>query len=176
MAKKKVDAATKAKNLKQQENKTPELAAAKKAFEQYFKDNALDPTKDYTKDPVHGKKVTKLLMKLNKERDALAAKVPEHDKSLVDQLKKKAKKKAKNEAKVDALQKKAKEAKTRKVATKYEYPLIDGREMTSIEKKKYRTEQRKKQAGDAKPKKEEAKVEKKPKKVKKAKTTKKDED
>ena len=61
MAKKEKDAAQKAKNLKQQENKTPELAAAKKAFEQYFKDNNLDPTKDYTKDPKHGKKVTKLL-------------------------------------------------------------------------------------------------------------------
>ena len=149
MAKKEKDAAKKAKNLKQQENKTPELAAAKKAFEQYFKDNNLDPTKDYTKDPKHGKKVTKLLSKLNKERDKVAALYPESDKGAMEHLKKKAEKKAKNEAKVDKLQKELKKEKAAKEpkATKYDYPLIDGREMTSAEKKKYRMEQRKLKAG-----------------------------
>ena len=106
MAKKEKDPVKRAKNLKQQENKTPELAAAKKAFEQYFKDNDLDPTKDYTKDPKHGKKVTKLLSKLNKERDKVAAQYPESDKGMMEHLKYKANKKAKNEAKVDKLQKK----------------------------------------------------------------------
>lgn len=151
MAKKEKDAAKKAKNLKQQENKTPELAAAKKAFEQYFKDNDLDPTKDYTKDPKHGKKVTKLLSKLNKERDKVAAIYPESDKGAMEHLKKKAEKKAKNEAKVDKLQKELKKEKAAKgpKATKYDYPLIDGREMTSAEKKKYRMEQRKLKAGTA---------------------------
>lgn len=147
MAKKEKDAAKRAQNLKQQENKTPELAAAKKAFEQYFKDNNLDPTKDYTGDPKHGKKVTKLLAKLNKERDKLAAKYPESDKVAMERLKKKADNKAFNEAKVDKLQKHLKkeneEAKKVKKPTKYDYPLIDGREMTSVEKKKYRMEQRK---------------------------------
>lgn len=151
MAKKEKDATKKAKNLKQQENKTPELAAAKKAFEQYFKDNNLDPTKDYTKDPKHGKKVTKLLSKLNKERDKVAAQYPESDKGAMEHLKKKAEKKAKNEAKVDKLQKELKKEKAAKEpkATKYDYPLIDGREMTSAEKKKYRMEQRKLKAGTA---------------------------
>lgn len=151
MSKKEKDAAKKAKNLKQQENKTPELAAAKKAFEQYFKDNNLDPTKDYTKDPKHGKKVTKLLSKLNKERDKVAALYPESDKGAMEHLKKKAEKKAKNEAKVDKLQKELKKEKAAKEhkATKYDYPLIDGREMTSAEKKKYRMEQRKLKAGAA---------------------------
>ena len=147
MAKKEKDAAKRAQNLKQQENKTPEFAAAKKAFEQYFKDNNLDPTKDYTGDPKHGKKVTKLLAKLNKERDKLAAKYPESDKGAMERLKKKADKKASNEAKVDKLQKHLKKekegAKKVKKPTKYDYPLIEGREMTSAEKKKYRMEQRK---------------------------------
>lgn len=146
MAKKAKDAETKAKNLKQQENKTPELAAAKKAFEQYFKENKLDPTKDYTKDPVHGKKVTKLLSKLNKERDKVAAQYPESDKGAMERIQKKAKKQAKNEAKVDKIQKEAK-VKTPRV-TKYDYPLINGKEMTSSEKKKYRMEQRKLKAGN----------------------------
>lgn len=151
MTKKTIDAAKKAKNLKQQENKTPELAAAKKAFQQYFKDNDLDPTKDYTKDPVHGKKVSKLLSKLNKERDKVAAKYPESDKGAMEQIEHKAKHKAIVEKKVDKLQKhlkekEAAEAKKRVTPTKYDYPLIDGREMTSAEKKKYRMEQRKAKA------------------------------
>lgn len=152
MAKKEKDPVKRAKNIKQQENKTPELAAAKKAFEQYFKDNDLDPTKDYTKDPKHGKKVTKLLSKLNKERDKVAAQYPESDKGMMEHIKYKANKKAKNEAKVDKLQKKLKEeveAKKHKATTKYDYPLIEGREMTSTEKKRYRMEQRKLKAGTA---------------------------
>ena len=60
-------------------NKTPELAAAKKNLENYLKENKLDPTKDYSKDKKHGKKVTELLSKLNKERDKAAAKYPESD-------------------------------------------------------------------------------------------------
>lgn len=145
MAKKKEDAA-KAKNIKQQENKTPELAAAKKAFEKYFKDNGLDPTKDYTKDKTHGKAIKKLLLKLNKERDKVAAKFPESDPSTMKLIKKEAKKKAEREKKVDNIQKamkKEKEAKASNRTLKYDYPLIDGREMTSAEKKKYRIEQRK---------------------------------
>lgn len=169
MAKKIIDAETRAKNLKQQENKTPELAAAKKAFQQYFKDNGLDPTKDYTKDPVHGKKMTKLLAKLNKERDKVAAMYPESDKHAMEHIEYKAKHKAYNERKVDRLQKhlreKEKEAKKKVTpttkTTKYDYPLIEGREMTSMEKRHYRTEQRrlkaagtpKENASSAKPKK-----------------------
>lgn len=166
MTKKTMDAKKKAKNLKQQENKTPELDAAKKAFQQYFKDNDLDPTQDYTKDPVHGKKVTKLLSKLNKERDKVAAQYPETDKGAMKHLEYQAKRKAINEKKVDSLQKhlKEKEAKERVVPTKYDYPLIDGREMNSAEKKKYRMEQRKaKAAGTPKENTSSAK----PKKVKK---------
>lgn len=60
-------------------NKTPELSKAKKALDAYLKENNLDPTKDWSKDKKHGKKVTELLNKLNKERDKVAAQYPEKD-------------------------------------------------------------------------------------------------
>ena len=51
-------------------NKTPELSKAKKALDAYLKENNLDPQKDWSKDKKHGKKVTELLNKLNKEPSA----------------------------------------------------------------------------------------------------------
>lgn len=125
-------------------NKTPELSKAKKALDAYLKENNLDPQKDWSKDKKHGKKVTELLNKLNKERDKVAAQYPEKD--------------LKNEAKLVKMKKEKKESAGR--VTKYDYPLIDGREMTSDEKKKYRMEQRKLAAGKA-PKEEKPKKEKK---------------
>lgn len=125
-------------------NKTPELSKAKAALEAYLKENNLDPTKDWTKDKKHGKKVTELVNKLNKERDKVAAKYPEGDEA--------------NEAKLVKLKEKNSKSKAEdkkepkgsgRVATKYDYPLIDGKEMTSVEKKKYRMEQRKLAQGDA---------------------------
>lgn len=134
-------------------NKTPELSKAKKALDAYLKENNLDPTKDWSKDKKHGKKITELLNKLNKERDKVAAQYPEKD--LKNEAKLVKMKKAKEDEK--ALKKKEKKESTSRV-TKYDYPLIDGREMTSDEKKKYRMEQRKLAAGKApkgeKPKKE----------------------
>lgn len=151
------------------ESKTPELTKAKKALDAYLKENKLDPTKDWTKDKKHGKKVTELVNKLNKERDKVAANYPaddqENNKKLV-KLQEKAEKKA-------AKEKKEKKGNGGRTATKYDYPLIDGREMTSAEKKKYRMEQRKLASGKA-PKEE--KVKEKPasdKKDKKAKDKKK---
>jgi hypothetical protein len=135
------------------ESKTPELTKAKKALDAYLKENKLDPTKDWTKDKKHGKKITELLNKLNKERDKVAAQYPEKD--LKNEAKLVKMKKAKEDEK--ASKKKEKKESTSRV-TKYDYPLIDGREMTSDEKKKYRMEQRKLAAGKApkgeKPKKE----------------------
>lgn len=136
-------------------NKTPELSKAKKALDAYLKENNLDPTKDWSKDKKHGKKVTELLNKLNKERDKVAAQYPEKD--LKNEAKLVKMKKAKEDEK--ALKKKEKKGSTSRV-TKYDYPLIDGREMTSDEKKKYRMEQRKLAAGKA-PKEEKPKKEKK---------------
>lgn len=138
-------------------NKTPELSKAKKALDAYLKENNLDPTKDWSKDKKHGKKITELLNKLNKERDKVAAQYPEKD--LKNEAKLVKMKKAKEDEK--ASKKKEKKESTSRV-TKYDYPLIDGREMTSDEKKKYRMEQRRLAAGKA-PKEE------KPKKAKKEK-------
>lgn len=136
-------------------NKTPELSKAKKALDAYLKENNLDPTKDWSKDKKHGKKVTEFLNKLNKERDKVAAQYPEKD--LKNEAKLVKMKKAKEDKKT--LKKKEKKESTSRV-TKYDYPLIDGREMTSDEKKKYRMEQRKLAAGKA-PKEEKPKKEKK---------------
>ena len=123
-------------------NKTPELSKAKKALDAYLKENNLDPQKDWSKDKKHGKKVTELLNKLNKERDKVAAQYPEKD------LKNEAKLVKMKKAKEDEKASKKKEKKEKKESagrvTKYDYPLIDGREMTSDEKKKYRMEQKEK--------------------------------
>ena len=138
------------------ESKTPELTKAKKALDAYLKENKLDPTKDWTKDKKHGKKVTELVNKLNKERDKVAAAYPEKD---ADNNKKLVKLKEKKEKEKSG--KKDKEKKEKKsagrTATKYDYPLIDGREMTSAEKKKYRMEQRKLASGNAPKEEKEAK-------------------
>ena len=128
-------------------NKTPELSKAKAALEAYLKENNLDPTKDWTKDKKHGKKVTELVNKLNKERDKVAAKYPEGDEANEAKLVKLKEKNSKSKAKAKEDKKESKGS--GKVATKYDYPLIDGREMTSAEKKKYRMEQRKLAQGDA---------------------------
>lgn len=118
------------------ESKTPELTKAKKALDAYLKENKLDPTKDWTKDKKHGKKVTELVNKLNKERDKVAAAYPEADqennKKLVKLQEKEKKEKAEKKA---AKEKKEKKGNGGRTATKYDYPLIDGREMTSAEKK-----------------------------------------
>lgn len=128
------------------ESKTPELTKAKKALDAYLKENKLDPTKDWTKDKKHGKKITELVNKLNKERDKVAAAYPEKDADNNKKLVKLKEKKDKKEKKSAG-----------RTATKYDYPLIDGREMTSAEKKKYRMEQRKLASGNAPKEEKEAK-------------------
>lgn len=138
-------------------NKTPELSKAKKALDAYLKENKLDPQKDWTKDKKHGKKVTELVNKLNKERDKVAAEYPEKDlKNEAKLVKMKGKKDAE---KAEKKKEKKEKASSGRTVTKYDYPLIDGREMTSDEKKKYRTEQRRLAAGKA-PKEEKPKEEK----------------
>lgn len=145
------------------ESKTPELTKAKKALDAYLKENKLDPTKDWTKDKKHGKKITELVNKLNKERDKVAAAYPEKD---ADNNKKLVKLKEKKEKEKSGKKEEKKEKKSAgRTATKYDYPLIDGKEMTSAEKKKYRMEQRKLASGKA-PKEPKETKEKKEKKVK----------
>ena len=132
------------------ESKTPELTKAKKALDAYLKENKLDPTKDWTKDKKHGKKVTELVNKLNKERDKVAANYPADDKENTKKLVKLQEKAKKEKSeKKEVKEKKEKKGGAGRAATKYDYPLIDGREMTSAEKKKYRMEQRKLASGKA---------------------------
>ena len=146
--------------------KTPELIEAKKAIFKFLKKYNLDPRKNYSNHPKFGEEYRKLLFKLNKERDKIAMKYPLTDiKNLKKYVKMKKDKKAKKAAAKAAKEALAKEAKNSKkvvekansetpkadkkaakaprVTGKYNYPLIDGREMTSAEKKKYRAEQRK---------------------------------
>lgn len=159
----------------QQANKTPELAAAKKAFENFFIDNNLDPTKDYSKDKKYGKEFCKLRDKLQKERDKVAAAYPDTDPKKLKRLKKQAEGIVRSEEK--KAKKKEAEAKEKTPRTsKYDYPLVDGREMTSDEKKKYRMQMRKQQSGTTSkpaPKAKESKEEKTSKADKKAKKDKK---
>lgn len=187
---------------------TPELLKAKKELFDYMEANNLSFSKDYSKDPIHGKEISLLLLKLNKERDKIMDQYPIGDiknrmkllttkirKSIMKQVKKakgeKVSSKKKDLKKMkENIEKKEKAEKkaSRKVATKYNYPLVDGREMTSAEKKKYRMEQRKLAAGQQptssedkkkdvkKVKKNEPKVEKEKKDVKKKKKVKKEED
>ena len=162
------------------------LNKAKRALHKYYRENHLDPAKDYSKDPIHGDMVTNLILRLNKERDKLERKFPiikiKSNLKFVRTMTKNIKeaKASKKEKKAKAIvtevetkkSKKEKEPKAKKESTKkpckYDYPLIDGREMNSIEKKKYRMEQRKLKA-------KEGKEESKPtsKKVKKEETSKK---
>lgn len=118
----------------------------KKEMEAYYKKNKLDPTKDYTKDKKHGAIISKWIQILEVNRKKVKDSTPQeiHHKKSED---KNRKPKAEKAVKV------AKDG--RKVA-KYDYPLVDGREMTSEEKKKYRIKMRKeaKEGGASKPKKE----------------------
>lgn len=151
------------------------LNKAKKALFKYYKDNGLDPSIDFSKDPIHGEMVTNLILRLNRERDKLlrilpiwkmknilttirkrnmAKKIKEEKKAKAAEESSKKVKKTAKKAEVKEVEKKPK--KKGNTSLKYDYPLIDGREMTSAEKKKYRMEQRKLQKGDA-PKKEKEK-------------------
>lgn len=143
------------------------LNKAKKALFKYYKDNGLDPSIDFSKDPIHGEMVTNLILRLNRERDKLLRILPIwkmkniltniRKKNMAKKIKEEKKAKAAEESskKVKKTAKKAevkevdKKPKKGKAPLKYDYPLIDGREMTSAEKKKYRMEQRKLQNGDA---------------------------
>lgn len=143
------------------------LYKAKRALQKYYIENHLNPANDYSKDPIHGDIVTNLILRLNKERDKLERKYPIFKiKSSLKRLRimkkkvkeAKASKKEKKAAIAEVENKKTKKTskkeapkekkeKTKK-PTKYDYPLIDGREMNPLERKKYRTEQRKLKAND----------------------------
>lgn len=117
----------------------------KKEMEAYYKKNKLDPTKDYTKDKKHGAIISKWIQILEVNRKKVKDSTPQeiHHKKSED----------KNSRKPKA-EKAVKVAKDGRKVAKYDYPLVDGREMTSEEKKKYRIKMRKESKGGAsKPKK-----------------------
>lgn len=166
--------------MRKRKLKAPELMRARNAIIKFLKENDLDPAKDYSKHPKYGEEYRKLMLTLQIERDKVMVDYPNQDiknrkkyyKMKKDKKKQKAAKaaataeapakvtkkaaKASNEEKAE---KKAKKA-TASHAGKYDYPLIDGREMTSAEKKKYRAEQRKAASGDAPKEKKEKKAKK----------------
>lgn len=138
--------------------KTPEFQAAKEALFGFLKKNKLNIFTDYSKDPLYGPEYRLLLAKFQLERDKILIDYPNRDfKNRKKYFKMKKDKKAKEAAKKAAEEKTAKKAvkSTEKKASKekttekkarvakYDYPQIDGREMTAEEKKKYRAEQRK---------------------------------
>lgn len=156
---------------------------ARDNLQRYFKENNLNPMKSYSKHPIHGQIIRDLVERLNLERAKVMDNYIEKDKknrtklfkltfnkyqAMAKKIKKIKKAVAAEETQAKAkVAKKAteekapkKEAKVSK-ATKYDYPLIDGREMTADEKKKYRTQQRREAQGKA-PKEAKEKVAKKP--------------
>lgn len=168
--------------------KTPELTYAKRALIKFVETHNLNPAKDYSSHPVYGKEYKELLLKLNLERDKVLKKYPLTDlknlkklskmkkgmkqKKVVDKVVDSTEKKKVKKASKENVAKEEKKAPRTSAAKKYDYPLVDGREMTADEKKKYRQEQRKLANGD-KPKvkkseKTEKKAEKKEKVEKKA--------
>ena len=105
----------------------------KKEMEAYYKKNKLDPSKDYTKDKKHGPIISKWLQILEINRKKVEDSTPKeiHHKKSEDKNKK---------PKAENVKKLPKDS--RKI-TKYEYPLVDGKEMTNDEKKRYRMKMRK---------------------------------
>lgn len=156
--------------------KSPEIREAKAAILKFLQDHNLNPMKDYSKHPKYGREFSMLLMKLTKERQKIEKIYPQLDiknqtkhlkaimakkekkaaiKSAEKELKKasltkKESKKSVKEAKeVSSKGAKAKEKKERKPRVfKYDYPLVNGKEMSPDQKKKYRIEQRKLAKGE----------------------------
>ena len=142
--------------------KSPDLMKARDNLFKFLKENKLDPDKDYSNDPKYGKEYRRLLLRLQIERDKIMVNYPNSDiknrKKYYKMKKDKKEKKAKaaqeeQKAKVVKAVKKEKTEKKEKVSrgAKYDYPLVNGKEMTAAEKKKYRAEQRRLAAEKANP-------------------------
>jgi len=103
---------------------------ATKKLAKYFEENKLDPTVDYTKSKKHGEAVRALVAVINSTRDKINATAPAE--------------KGKGERTKEKVAKEGEKPKEKKasVLAKYDYPLVNGKEMTSGEKKKYRVKMR----------------------------------
>ena len=118
-------AKTKEKTLKSQGSK--ELMEATKNLNSYYKENGLDPEKDYSKDKKHGKAISKLQKKIKTAKMKINA-------GIADEHAEKAKRKP------DVKPEKVKTIK--KQPSSYDYPDIDGKPMTPDLKKRYRSKMR----------------------------------
>ena len=139
--------------------KSPELLKAKKKLIAFIEDNNLNPSRDYSNHLKYGKEFSNLLFNLTKERQKIEKVYPEldrrgqikHIKMIMEKKKKKAAQKeaarelkGKGKGNVKITEKKKKETKETNVKRcKYDYPLVNGHEMSPDQKKKYRMEQRK---------------------------------
>ena len=123
------------KEVKQEKVVTKEMKdkalSAQAKLEAYMRANKLDPSKDWTKDKKHGEKIKELLLPLKTVRNKISE-IP------------------RDPVKPSSIATRAAKAKNKKEVTKYDYPKIDGREMTKEEKKKYRIKMRK-QSGKPEP-------------------------
>lgn len=100
---------------------------ANKELVKYLKDNNLDPTKDWTKDKKHGKKISELVRLSNLAEKKAADKTG----SEPDKPKKLKKPETKPSVK-----------KVTKAPNIYDYPEVDGQPMSPELKKKFRTKMR----------------------------------
>lgn len=119
-----------------------------KVLRDYYIKNNLDPAKNWFKDPIHGAFITKWTYRLWKERDRIQTQMGEMKFQHILTRKKQiqmAKKEKETKKKKVVVKEEKKEETKKKVArtSKYDYPLVDGKEMNAAQKKKYRAEQRK---------------------------------
>lgn len=130
----------------------------KETLQNYLQENDLDPRKDWTKDPIHGDKVRALIRAAKISSEKLVETTPKEFFS---------KKRRTPEEREQGIRDKKVKEDSPKRGSSYDYPLVNGVEMTSEEKRKYRIAQRKLKS-KASPKKEEkapVKEEKAPKKI-----------
>ena len=130
----------------------------KETLQNYLQENDLDPRKDWTKDPIHGDKVRALIRAAKISSEKLVETTPKEFFSR--------KRRTSEEREQGIKDKKVKEDSLKR-GSSYDYPLVNGVEMTSEEKRKYRIAQRKLKS-KASPKKEKdapVKEEKAPKKI-----------
>ena len=106
----------------------------KETLQNYLQENDLDPRKDWTKDPIHGDKVRALIRAAKISSEKLVETTPKEFFSR--------KRRTPEEREQGIKDKKVKEDSPKREPL-YDYPLVNGVEMTSEEKRKYRIAQRK---------------------------------
>ena len=106
----------------------------KETLQNYLQENDLDPRKDWTKDPIHGDKVRALIRAAKISSEKLVETTPKEFFSR--------KRRTPEEREQGIKDKKVKEDSPKR-GSLYDYPLVNGVEMTSEEKRKYRIAQRK---------------------------------